>query len=124
MYITVVQIELPAHVDREALKHTFSQTAPRYARVAGLLRKYYCVGEEDHVTGGVFVWDNLENAKAGHSDPEWKQIIMDKYGVEARITYFQVPVVVDNVMQAILRGSEYLDAADVPTRDQQRDAGH
>ncbi|MGI9384624.1 MAG: monooxygenase [Methyloligellaceae bacterium] len=114
MYITVVEIDLPAHIDRKALKQAFHHTAPRYNRVAGLLRKYYCVSENENVTGGVFVWDSLENAKSGHSDPEWKQLIMDKYGAEARVTYFEVPVVVDNVTQKILGGSEYQNAMGFP----------
>ncbi len=52
-------------------------TAPRYKEVPGLLRKYYTVGAEDLTTGGVFVWDSLDHANAGHatqlilSDPDY-----------------------------------------------------
>jgi hypothetical protein len=110
MFISVVEIDLPPDIDLDSLKDGFNVTAPRYAHVPGLLRKYYCNGAEDQVTGGVFVWDSLEAAKAGHADPEWRRLIKDKYGEEPRVTYFEVPVVVDNGMQRILRGPDYLDA--------------
>lgn len=110
MFISVVEIELPSDVDLDSLKDGFNVTAPRYADIPGLLQKYYCNGAEDQVTGGVFIWDSLEAAKAGHADPDWRQLINDKYGTEPRVTYFEVPVVVDNLTQRILSGADYLEA--------------
>ncbi len=110
MFISVVEIELPSHINLESLKDGFDITAPRYTDVPGLLQKFYCNGTEEHVTGGVFVWESLAEAKAGHADPGWRQLIKDKYGTEPRVTYFEVPVVVDNVMQEILHGPQYLEA--------------
>jgi hypothetical protein len=110
MFISVVEIELPPDVDLESLKDGFNVTAPRYRGVPGLLQKYYCNGAEDQMTGGVFVWDSLEAAKAGHADPDWRRLINDKYGTELRVTYFEVPVVVDNLTQRILSGADYLEA--------------
>ncbi len=113
MFISIVEIDLPPDTDRAALKDGFNQTAPRYTEVPGLLRKYYTVGAEDQSTGGVFVWDSLEHAKAGHADPDWRQLIKDKYGAEPRVTFWEVPVVVDNATRHILSGSDYLEAAGV-----------
>ena len=47
---------------------------------------------------------------AGHADPEWKRLIWDKYDTKPKVTYYEVPVVVDNVMGELYRGSEYLEA--------------
>ena len=52
----------------------------------------------------------VENAKAGHADPGWRKIIADRYGNEPRISYYEVPTIVDNVMGAVLLDEEYLRA--------------
>lgn len=110
MFISIVEIDLPPDEDLAALREGFDVTAPRYTEVPGLLRKYYTVGAEDQTTGGVFVWDTLENAKAGHADPEWRHLIKDKYGTEPRVTFWEVPVVVDNENGKIQHGAEYIGA--------------
>lgn len=102
--------QIAADEDRAALKAGFDVTAPRYTDVPGLLRKYYTVGVEDQTTGGVFVWDSLEHAKAGHADPGWPQIIKDKYRTKPKGTFWEVSVVVDNENGKIKRGAEYIGA--------------
>jgi len=109
MYISIVEIDLPAETDCEVLKDAFMTTGPRYVDVPGLLRKYYTL-QDGTMTGGVFVWDTLENAKAGHADPGWRKIIADRYGNEPRVAYYEVPTIVDNVMGAVLPDGEYLRA--------------
>ena len=109
MYISIVEIDLPAGTDCAALKDAFMTTAPRYVDVPGLLRKYYTM-QDSKMTGGIFVWDTLENAQAGHADPGWQKIIADRYGNEPRVAYYEVPTIVDNVMGAVLQGGEYLRA--------------
>jgi len=109
MYISVVEIDLPPDVDLAALRNLFPEAGRRYASVEGLLRKYYTM-KGDGVTGGVFVWDTLEHAEAGHADPEWHKIIRDRYGTAPRVTYYEVPVVVDNVIGEVLKGSDYVES--------------
>ena len=109
MYISVVEIDLPAEADLAALRNVFLESGRRYMKVKGLLRKYYTLNE-GNVTGGVFVWDTLENAKAGHADPDWHKLIKDRYGTMPRIRYYDVPVVVDNVIGKVLRADDYLEA--------------
>lgn len=109
MYISVVEIDLPPGIDVPALKALFCESGRRYADVDGLLRKYYTL-QDDKTTGGVFVWDTLEHAKAGHADPAWHKLIMDRYGSAPRVSYYEVPVVVDNLMGDVLKASEYLQA--------------
>ncbi len=109
MYISVVEIDLPADTDVAALRNIFSEAGHRYSDVEGLLRKYYTL-KDDKVTGGVFVWDTLEHAEAGHGDVAWHKIIQDRYGSAPRVTYYEVPVIVDNLMGDVFEGSEYLEA--------------
>ena len=109
MYISVVEIDLPPDVDVAALRNVFTEAGRRYTDVEGLLRTYYTL-KGGTVTGGVFVWDTLEHAEAGHADPDWHKIIMDRYGTEPRVTYYEVPVIVDNIMGDVFKESEYLEA--------------
>ena len=109
MHISVVEIDLPDDIDHDALKEGFLTSGHRYTSVPGLLRKYYTM-KNNTITGGVFVWESHKHALAGHSDLEWNKLIWNKYGAEPKVTYYDVPVVVDNVLGEIYRGSEYLEA--------------
>ena len=108
MYISVVEIDLPENTDIAGLKRIFSEAGRRYVDIKGLLRKYYTL-RDGTVTGGVFVWDTLENAEAAHADPDWHKLIKDRYGATPRVTYYEVPVIVDNVLGKVLQGDDYLE---------------
>ena len=53
---------------------------------------------------------NKYGAKAGHADPEWHKIIRDRYGTEPRVTYYEIPVVADNVIGEVHRAPVYPEA--------------
>ena len=110
MYISIVEIDLPEGIDLAALREVFREAGRRYTNVEGLLRKYYTL-KGDSITGGVFVWDTLEHAKAGHADADWREIIRNRYGSEPRVTFYEVPVIVDNVIGEVLEASDYLEIA-------------
>jgi len=114
LFISIVEIDLPEGIVHDALEEGFLTSGRRYVDVPGLLRKYYLLKDET-VTGGVFVWKSYQYALSGHADPEWKKLIWDKYKTRPKISYFNVPVVVDNVLDAICRGSDYIE-----TIEQQR----
>ena len=57
----------------------------------------------------VLKWETREHAQAGHSDLKWNKLIWNKYGAKPQVTYYNVPVVVDNMLGEICRGSEYLE---------------
>jgi hypothetical protein len=107
MYLSIVHIKLSQTIDRAEVAKAFPKTAARYHDVPGLLRKYYTIGIDEHMTGGVFVWESLADAKAGHADPAWRNIIKDKYGVEAQITYLEVPTFVDNEVPTIINNTVF-----------------
>ncbi len=105
MIISVVEIDMPAGMERTDVDTAIRKTAPRYQEVPGLLYKYYTAREPD-VTGGVFMWETREQAEAAYSNPEWLKIIRDGYGTEPRITYYDVKLIVDNVKGEIYTGAE------------------
>jgi hypothetical protein len=49
----------------------------------------------------VYLWQTRKDAEKLY-DNEWKKFIFDKYGSEPRITYFESPVIVDNLTGQIV----------------------
>ena len=108
MFISIVQIDLPEGITHDGLEEGFLISGRRYVDIPGLLRKYYLL-KDGAVTGGIFVWKSYKYALAGYADPEWKKLIWGKYRTQPKISYFNVLVVVDNALDAICRGSDYVE---------------
>ena len=101
MVTTVVQFRLPQPISREKARELFSSTAPKYKEIQGLIRKYYLLSRDGGTAGGVYLWDSLEDAERLYTD-EWKKFILDKYGALPSVTYFESPVIVDNIIKEII----------------------
>src|ERR1043165_4327993 len=100
MMITVlVQFQLPGPVTREKAREIFLTTAPKYRDYPGLIRKNYLLSQDGKAAGGAYLWQSREAADRLYTD-EWKKFIVDKYGGQPVLTYFETPVVVDNVAGA------------------------
>ncbi len=102
MITALVQFKLPKPMTRDEAQQVFSTTAPRYRDLPGLIRKYYVLSEDGGTAGGVYLWQSRNEAEKVY-DNDWKKFISDKYGSEPRITYFETPIIVDNVMGEIVR---------------------
>jgi len=102
MVTALVQFKLPQPVTREKAKELFSSTAPKYREVEGLIRKYYLLSQDGATAGGVYLWKSQEHAERLYTD-EWRRFILDKYGAAPLVTYFESPVVVDNLTGEIVK---------------------
>ncbi len=101
MVTALVQFKLPQPITREKAKELFSSTAPRYREMEGLIRKYYLLSQDGGTAGGVYLWKSREHAERLYTD-EWRKFILGKYGAEPMVTYFESPVVVDNLAGEIV----------------------
>ncbi len=101
MITALVQFTLPQPLSREKAREVFSSTAPKYREVHGLFRKYYILSHDGRTAGGVYLWSSQEAAERIYTE-EWKQFILDKYGALPSVTYFQSPVIVDNLTGEII----------------------
>jgi len=100
--ITVItNFILPKSITCDEARKIFSSTAPNYQGVSGLLRKTYIYSEDGVTVGGVYLWNSRQEAEAMYTE-EWFRFVREKYGTEATVTYFESPVVVDNVTHEIL----------------------
>jgi hypothetical protein len=102
MITAIVQFKLPLPVTLDRAREIFSGTAPKYREVHGLVRKYYLLSEDGGTAGGVYLWKSRDDADRLYTD-DWKRFIVEKYGAEPSIQYFDSPVIVDNLTGAILK---------------------
>jgi hypothetical protein len=102
MITTLVQIKLSESLSLNKAQDIFASTAPKYLELEGLIRKYYILSEDGETAGGVYLWESRKAAKMLYTD-EWKNFIFQKYGSEPSVTYFNSPVIVDNLLGEIIK---------------------
>ena len=101
MITVITTFRLPKPITRDEARTIFLSTAPKYQGVAGLVRKCYVLSQDGNTAGGVYLWDSRADADAMYTE-SWKAFVRQKYGTEPSLTYFDSPVVVDNVTNEIL----------------------
>ena len=104
MITALVQFKLPQPVTREKAKEIFLSTAPKYRKTPGLVRKYYLISQDGGTAGGVYLWKSQKDAE-GLYTKEWENFVRERYGTPPSVTYFESPVVVDNVTNEIVSDS-------------------
>ena len=95
MITAIVQFKLPKPVTLEEAARTFESSAPKYANLPGLLRKYYIRSEDGARAGGVYLWESRAAAEKVYNG-EWRARVKALYGCEPEIAWFDTPVIVDN----------------------------
>jgi hypothetical protein len=100
MIIVVTAFALPKPITLEEARNIFLSTAPKYRGVPGLFRKHYMLSEDGGTAGGVYLWNSKAEAEAMYTE-SWRAFVREKYGTEPTVTYFDSPVVVDNVAQQV-----------------------
>ena len=102
MITTLVQIKLSETLSLEKAQDIFASTAPKYLENKGLIRKYYILSDDGETAGGVYLWESRTAAEMLYTD-EWKKFIFQKYGSEPSVTYFNSPVIVDNLLGKVIK---------------------
>ena len=95
MITAIVRYKLPASIDHDACLAHFTKIAPGFREAKGLLSKHF-IWSERGIAGGVYQWQTLEDAKAFYTGP-WLKGIVERYGMEPEIEFFDVFAVTDNV---------------------------
>ena len=101
MITVITTFQLPEPISREEAKRIFLSTAPKYRGVPGLFRKCYVLSEDGRTAGGVYLWNSRAEAEAMYTE-SWRTFVREKYGTDPSVTYFESPVVVDNLTDEIL----------------------
>lgn len=105
MIIAITRFQLPKPITRSEAREIFLSTAPTYQGVAGLVRKHYVLSEDGSTAGGIYLWNTRAEADAMYTE-SWRAFVREKYSTEPSVTYFDSPVVVDNMSREILSDDE------------------
>jgi len=98
----VAYVQFPVgDTSAEEMRQLFEGSAPKYTAMTGLIRKYYLLSEDGTTAGGVYLWETKEAAEAIFND-EWHAFIKERYSADPIITYYETPVIVDNLTHEIL----------------------
>ena len=95
MITAIVRYNLPKSIDYNACLRHFKKIAPGFREAKGLVSKHFICSSRGVVAGGVYQWKTLKDAKAFYSGP-WMKGIVDRYGMEPSIEYFDVFAITDN----------------------------
>lgn len=95
MITAIVTFRLPRALTRAQAAEVFRSSAPSYRGTAGLIRKYYLLGDDGRTAGGAYLWESRAAADAMYTDA-WRETVRERYGADPEITWFETPVVVDN----------------------------
>ena len=101
MTTAIIQFPLPPAASIDAVKRGFLDVAPFFQGPPGLLRKYFLLSDDGATGGGVYLWNSRQMAH-DFSEGTMRPMIKEKFHVEPSITYFETPVIVDNVSSQIL----------------------
>jgi hypothetical protein len=59
------------------------------------------LSEDGATVGGIYLWNSRSEAEAVYT-ASWRAFVREKYGTDPTVSYFESPVMVDNVTQQIL----------------------
>ena len=100
MTVTIVRFPSAAPVSLDEARDRFGANAASYLDVPGLLWKAYLRSDDGSRVGGVYWWASREAAEAKFDDG-WRVGMMDKYGAEPEIEWFDAPIVVDAISRVL-----------------------
>ena len=101
MITKITEFKLTKPITREEAQKIFLSTAPKYQNVPGLVRKCYILSQDGNTVGGIYLWNSHAEAEAMYTE-SWRDFVREKYGSDPSVTYFETPVVVDNLTHEIL----------------------
>ena len=100
MIIAVVTFNIDKELTSSLLKEKFLETSPIYKDTPGLIRKNYICDTSKNLAGGVYCFDNLENAKSWFDEKRVNWIT--RRFSKPDIKFFENPVIVDNNSDEII----------------------
>jgi hypothetical protein len=112
MISEIVTFKLRPGMTRAEVVATYAKTSPMWRSNPDCIRKCYLYDADKHLGGGAYLWKNMAAAKRAH-DEEWRRMINELYGSEDEIsiTYFETPIVADNLVQQTITEQPVADEA-------------
>ncbi len=98
MITEVVLFDLPKGMTREQVIANYRESAPGWRANPDLIRKNYLYDAANGQGGGVYLWKDIAAAKRWHGD-DFRKRMVERYGSEPVIRYYETAVVIDNEAQ-------------------------
>ncbi len=89
----LVAIPIPAAMPQDKLRGLYAGSQAEFRALAGLIRKYYTIGD-DNTGGGIYLFSDRAAAEA-HFSPAWKEGVLKRWGKPAVVSYYAVPIALD-----------------------------
>ena len=101
MIAVIVQYKLQESMTRERLEQEYEKAVPRFQGMDGLICKYFLY-KDDGTGGGVYIWESREKADACYTK-EMLDSLEQRMGYRPVLSYFDLPFVVDNSRNEVIR---------------------
>ncbi len=95
MITVITRFAVPAAIDANQMQAAFSQAAPAFRNVPGLIRKQFLLSADGRTAGGVYLWQE-EDAARNFIQQRVAPMIREKFQVEPTIEFYHSPVLVEN----------------------------
>jgi hypothetical protein len=100
--VTQTNFNLSSEFTKERARQVFADAGQKFLGMKGLVRKYFMLTEEDGGTASsIYLWEDRSYPEGFYTD-EWYDFIEEKYGHRPTVSYFDCPVIVDNLTDQIL----------------------
>lgn len=100
MITALVQFPIPDGMPVEEMRQIIRDIAPEHQQPQGLVRKYYLLHEGERTTGGFYLWQTRDDAELFFRG--LRSMIEERWDVTPTITYFETPIIIDNVAGEIV----------------------
>jgi len=102
MIVTICHFALSEAYTPDKARAVFRDSTAKFENMPGLIRKYFLLAEDGRSAASVYLWETRAPAEAFFTE-SWKDFMVGKYGHRPTVSYFECPVVVDNLTKEVLR---------------------
>ena len=95
MITVITRFAVPASINASQMEAAFTQAAPAFRNVPGLIRKQFLLSADGRTAGGVYLWQDEESAR-DFMQQRVAPMIREKFHVEPTIEFYHSPVLVEN----------------------------
>ena len=95
MIIAITRFAVPTTINESQMRAGFTQAAPAFRNVPGLIRKQFLLSADGRTAGGVYLWEEEEAARS-FMQQRVAPMIREKFHVEPTIEFYHSPVLVES----------------------------
>ena len=103
MIIALVTYKSSPNLPLADIEKRCAESAPRFQKVQGLVRKNYLYDPATGTSGGSYLWKSRAAAEAFYN-AAWRERMTAQFGSTPTVQYFESPLQVDNIAGSITTG--------------------